>query len=532
MDELIQCYQQTRELIQPYGLDTGLLEQAQQSLESFCVPLPVIGSFNTGKSSMLNALLDTKLLPTSISAQTAVPTEIVYGNNSAALVREERRQRIGLGELRGNLDYDGVSLIQVAYRHPFLAQIPNIKLVDLPGLDAGIAQHDRLMRGYLPESLGYLLLFSAEEPVIKESVADFLMELRLRDMPVFAVLTKKDKIPREELESTCHFLKKSLSKILGLGEIPLCVVTTRQPGGMEPVKQLLLSLQQQAGELAVRKYAGELEPLLFQYQGYLSLKISSYSLSLPELDGRLERMKGNLLRLQRDLSGEERLFTAKVNQCRSATLEQLRQDLQQAKEPLRDMLLSGQEASAYVDRMLRGRLAAGMLQSLEPAASEYLHRVIGLLESSGEGKAAAAKLRQFSHQLERRGKVSPMTEEALDQFAGTQRFFAGLEFRLRRLPKGGSGRLEEMGKLVEKWVLPGLYDVGEKAILQAVDNSSGSVRLQIQTVVEAEYESRSAALAQLGQQKRQADQQHHSDLEKLEGDYREICRILAQVERM
>lgn len=67
------------ELLQKYGFPSAPLEKALEEYHRFQLFVPVIGTFNTGKSALLNALLGVPLLPTGITAKTSVPTELAYG---------------------------------------------------------------------------------------------------------------------------------------------------------------------------------------------------------------------------------------------------------------------------------------------------------------------------------------------------------------------------------------------------------------------------------------------------------------------
>ncbi|MEG2204773.1 MAG: dynamin family protein, partial [Oscillospiraceae bacterium] len=90
-----------------YGFEVQDVCEALRSMRSFTVTVPVIGAFNTGKSSILNALLGSRLLPTGIVATTGVPTELVFGDNGVTVRRNGRDSQAGLGELRGGLDARG-----------------------------------------------------------------------------------------------------------------------------------------------------------------------------------------------------------------------------------------------------------------------------------------------------------------------------------------------------------------------------------------------------------------------------------------
>ena len=55
----------------------------------------------------------------------------------------------------------------------------------MPGFDSGIELHNNAIDKYLPQSHAYILTFPATEPLIPDSIATFLRELKLYDMPVY-----------------------------------------------------------------------------------------------------------------------------------------------------------------------------------------------------------------------------------------------------------------------------------------------------------------------------------------------------------
>ena len=68
---------------------------------------------------------------------------------------------------------------EIEYDSEFLKQIKSVNIVDLPGFDTSIELHNRAIDQYLPNSLAYLLVVSSDEPVLKESISDFLKELKV-----------------------------------------------------------------------------------------------------------------------------------------------------------------------------------------------------------------------------------------------------------------------------------------------------------------------------------------------------------------
>lgn len=156
------------------------------------------------------ALIDRELLSTNISPETAVPTEISYGNDSIRYcmkdgsVVDDSFLEAGIKQFTIN----DVKLIKIRLQDDFLNQIPDVKIVDMPGFDSGIEIHNRAINEYLPKSLAYIITVASEEGTIRASVLNFLAELKLNKMPVYVVITKSDKINYEELEETTAHIKK------------------------------------------------------------------------------------------------------------------------------------------------------------------------------------------------------------------------------------------------------------------------------------------------------------------------------------
>ena len=77
----INKFKECEEISQKYKLPNEEFVSKIQEIKEFKVTTPIIGRFSTGKSSMINAFLEERLLKTDIMPETAIPTEIIYGDN-------------------------------------------------------------------------------------------------------------------------------------------------------------------------------------------------------------------------------------------------------------------------------------------------------------------------------------------------------------------------------------------------------------------------------------------------------------------
>jgi GTPase SAR1 family protein len=201
------------------GDDKLALERAVGRLRDGRFVLAVVGEFSSGKSFLLNALLEkvefeersggkriTGLLATDINPSTATITELAYAQeeSATAIFPNGREERIPLGRLarfvavgeEGKLhdatdadDATAPSLVRVAVSSRFLQG--GFVVADTPGLASINPAHRRATLSYLPGADAVLYLIDTQQP-FTEGDASFLGIVRRYIESVFIVQTKID----------------------------------------------------------------------------------------------------------------------------------------------------------------------------------------------------------------------------------------------------------------------------------------------------------------------------------------------------
>ncbi len=144
------------------------LEQVIASLNELFL-LVIVGEFNSGKSALINALLRAPVLEEGVTPTTAKITKIRYGEQ----IRQIQLDR---------------ETVEQFYPADFLR---NISIVDTPGINAVLREHERMTRDFIPHSDLILLVTSADRP-FTESERAFLEGIRSWDKKVMIVLNKAD----------------------------------------------------------------------------------------------------------------------------------------------------------------------------------------------------------------------------------------------------------------------------------------------------------------------------------------------------
>ncbi|WP_394822375.1 dynamin family protein [Pendulispora albinea] len=182
--------------------------------------LVVVGEFNHGKSTFVNALLNHSALPVGVTPTTAAIHHLRYAETPEATVvfADGRRESIPFEQVRrfsvgGDARPDEVDFLEVGYPAPLLKE--RILLVDTPGVNDLSLQRADITYSYIPRADAVLFLLDAGQ-ILKESERVFLEDKLLkasRDKIVF-VITKWDLLNHEERAEALEYAKQQLAKLI------------------------------------------------------------------------------------------------------------------------------------------------------------------------------------------------------------------------------------------------------------------------------------------------------------------------------
>jgi Predicted GTPases (dynamin-related) len=189
------------ELLARIPVDTGPLRQALLDLEGPFL-LVVVGEFNSGKSTLVNALLGEDLLPEGPTPTTERIQLLAYGEG---------------GEERGE------GFLRLWRPHPLLREL---HLVDTPGTNALLESHQVLTEGFLPRADLVLFVTSADRPLTR-SEAEVLHLIRAWGKKVLLVVNKVDLLAPKDQEAVARYVAQGAREVLG-AEVPLFLVSARR----------------------------------------------------------------------------------------------------------------------------------------------------------------------------------------------------------------------------------------------------------------------------------------------------------------
>ncbi|MER3480788.1 MAG: GTP-binding protein [Meiothermus sp.] len=173
------------------SIDPRPLRQALSDLEGPFM-LVVSGEFNSGKSSILNALLGAELLKEGVTPTTDRINLITYGEQA-------------------RLEPQGPDLTLIYLPHELLK---NLRMVDTPGTNAILQHHQVLTERFLPRADLILFVTSADRP-FTQSEAEFLGLIKAWGKKVVLLVNKLDLLSPSEQGEVLEYVRKGAMQTLG-----------------------------------------------------------------------------------------------------------------------------------------------------------------------------------------------------------------------------------------------------------------------------------------------------------------------------
>lgn len=282
--------------------------------------LPLIGEFSAGKTSLINALTDSKVLEIASRPTTATLYQIFFGsteNKAVALTAEGESVELQLDSMKNEelLKYPTVNLFDTSTKVP-----KDIIFVDTPGLSSPDPKHREVLISILPRVDAILLTVDANQPITRSLLA-FVKEMRLAEKPIYLILNKTDTKSTGELQD----LKAGIARDIDL-PIDSIVCTSASTGGVSELQQLLTKIQGQKTQIIAKVDALRTKELIGELRAFIAeiLRSSSSPKELKEAvraqECELERLQSNIRQLMERV--EEKL-SDKIDETQSTLRTQL-----------------------------------------------------------------------------------------------------------------------------------------------------------------------------------------------------------------
>jgi GTP-binding protein EngB required for normal cell division len=214
---------QIEEIITRHGLVEfrSRIASLASRLEDDNLEVALFGRVSSGKSSLLNALLGTNVLPVGVNPITAVPTKLRYGKELRAAVAyaSGREDIVPLEEFADLITEQGNpgnerSVVRALVEVPASRLKQGIVLVDTPGLGSLAKRGAAETMAYLPSCDLALLLIDSGNALNDEDIGT-LRILYESGIPSLVLLSKSDLLAQGDLHRVTGYIEAQLQRELG-----------------------------------------------------------------------------------------------------------------------------------------------------------------------------------------------------------------------------------------------------------------------------------------------------------------------------
>lgn len=273
-------------------------------IEKFVIKIPLIGTFNAGKSSLLNKFIGENLLPVEITPETTVACEIKFGIEERIVAHSKTKEKLlPISDIRKILptEYEYIELYKNSEE---LKKLNEIIFVDMPGLDSNLEYHNKAILNYIQEGVEFLVLSDIENGGLKASVLEFINEITNYNMNFSILITKIDLKELENCNSIVNNIKNSYNSEIFIGK------TSAKSGDIGDFYKYINQLDSE--KIFRNRFNIIIKDYIANIYNKLELKIRSSSLSQNELEKQIKDLQEKMNKSERKLDEEQKKLEYKM----------------------------------------------------------------------------------------------------------------------------------------------------------------------------------------------------------------------------
>ncbi len=388
-----QRYLKTLEQLGDIATALGMSETFQKNLSflidritHFKVIVPVIGKFSAGKSALINRYLGRSLLASDITPETAVATEIAYGERESLVLNylDGRQQEQPLETLASLSVTDDLTHIQLFLTIAKLQYRPDLVLVDMPGFDSKNDGHQKAIAWYLGRGDTFINLMPADVP-FDDSVIRQLEEIQFDyQKSIACLISKANRRTPSQITELQQQLNNTLTERALICDTPAAIEARDADGTIEPFETVLDQALSNKEALLSARYGQAVADCTAQVLRQIDHKLHALGASEPELVQQINDAKSAIERAQQQLKRD--VSQLRYNLCsvgREQLLAEARQALNSAHSELVRAADSGR-VSTVVQECVRPVVQVQMAQLIQQEVERLQAKLDSFAAAEGD----------------------------------------------------------------------------------------------------------------------------------------------------
>lgn len=257
--------------------------------------LPLVGEFSSGKTTLINALTDSKKLETATKPTTATIYEVHFGCELChAKIFAEDGTLQEVNDI-ANLKNDVLADAKVVTVFDTSKRVPSTTiLVDTPGLSSPNPKHKQTLVNFLPKADGILLVTDINQGLTK-SLSDFVKLMNLSKKPIYIIISQCKTKAQSEVDAQRRYIKENTD--ISVKDI---ICTSAKEDDLQELYALMDSIQKDKKQILQQVDNQRLNNIVNVLKERIDELMSSSS-SDKELDEAIRRCQYELDKISRNI---------------------------------------------------------------------------------------------------------------------------------------------------------------------------------------------------------------------------------------
>lgn len=331
---ILDIMKDTEEIFAKYEITKGERQRTHElveKLENREITVSVIGQFKRGKSTLVNAILEDKILPVGIVPVTAVVTTIEYGEKAATVHFDNGIiKEIGFDEMSSFINEQencdnhlGVSKVALYCPSPFLKK--RLTFVDTPGVGSVHQKNSDAAYSYVKESDAVIFMLSVDSPINQIEI-DFLKNAKEYAAKFYFAINKIDSIDEDELKEYLDYCRNLICKLMGVDEIQLFPVSAKKSLGIEELKAAIETdcmttvqeIIEESSKLKMRDIVTSALSQIDLYRTALKMPAREFDAMFGQLNEFFDELKAEAAEFAESFRSNPRMLEAHMNDIKNS----------------------------------------------------------------------------------------------------------------------------------------------------------------------------------------------------------------------
>ncbi|GAA8946967.1 hypothetical protein HpSLK40_11950 [Helicobacter pylori] len=225
--DFVKFLEQVLEVLKEVEIDKTECFTLLESVQKQQLVIPIVGNFSAGKSTLLNRFLEKSVLPTGITPETSLATELHYSVDErieAFSNNDEKAESFELNEQSFEVIKENAteySYLKVYLNNEALKTALPLVFVDMPGFDSPISRHTHAILEYLERGTHFVILTSVEEGTLTKRMVRELKNLLEFDKGLSFILSKTNLRTPSQAEEVSHYIEEQIQDHL---DLTMCLI--------------------------------------------------------------------------------------------------------------------------------------------------------------------------------------------------------------------------------------------------------------------------------------------------------------------